>query len=330
MARNISQVARRQPLSKASASPLRARNVLLFAEERSPTFAAVLTAWTTAAAIAGVAWTPPRVLAALAGLGFAVVLGVVTNRVSARWSSLSKSTRAGLSVLSVLMGVVVVAAAVAPPEASEIAQTVSGPGKPSRGGYGPTGSERPTLNWTKNKIGFLDGAHFNSYENTPYYGNELAFVDAKRASDSDYGGFQDRIENAAGRYRIRAYLHNNAADGVGLDARGTTIRFDVPSGVANEFGISGLIAASNSVPSQIYDVVELANDNRSFDLDFVNGSGRVYSNAHPDGLVLSDEIVGDGVVLGFESLDGVVPAGFEHQLLVTIDVNVVYEATSSS
>lgn len=202
--------------------------------------------------------------------------------------------------------------------------SVAQPGAPATGGYGPT---RTTLDGAVDHIGFLDGPHFNAIVNTSVYGNELAFLDAKRSSDSAPGAWQDTISGADGRYRIRAYIVNGASDpmndqGTG-QARNTRIRFELPEGIANGFTVQARITADNAVPNQIYDVVTLANARHSFDLDYVAGSARIYNSAHPSGLVLPDGIVDEGVPIGLSVMDGVFPAGYPSSAFVAIEVDVV-------
>lgn len=212
----------------------------------------------------------------------------------------------------------------APNDTLTLDRSVAQEGARTSGGYGPT---RTTLDGAENLVGFLDGPHFNSISNTKVYGNELAFLDAKRSSDSASGGWQDRIPGADGRYRIRAYIVNGANDalndqGTG-QARNTRIRFELPDGVANGFTIQARISADNAVPTEIYDVVTLLNEAQTLDVDYVAGSARIYNAAHPDGLQLPDGIVDEGVVIGFGQMDGVFPAGYPSSAFVVIEVDIV-------
>ncbi len=207
---------------------------------------------------------------------------------------------------------------------SSVDQSVAQTGAQASSGYGPT---RTTLNGAENQVGFLDGPHFNSIVNTRVYGNELAFLDVKRSSDSAPGAWQDKVSGADGRYRIRAYIVNGASDAMNdrdtREARNTRIRFELPDGIANGFTIQARITADNAVPREVYDVATLANDRRSFDLDYVPASARIYNAAHPGGLQLPDGIVDEGVLLGFAQMDGIFPAGYPSSAFVVIEVDVV-------
>ncbi len=136
--------------------------------------------------------------------------------------------------------------------------------------------------------------------------------------------FRNQALNSDGLYVLRAYVENGAndamnADGYGI-ARSVRLRFAWSPGVANGFNVVATLTADNSIPPEIYDGASLINENRPFDLEYVMGSAKLYSEIHPNGLALDDEIVDDGVLLGVETLDGNLPAGYENQLVATIEV----------
>ncbi len=70
-------------------------------------------------------------------------------------------------------------------------------------------------------------------------------------------------------------------------------------------------------------IVELAS-NRPFRLDPVVGSGRIYSNAHPEGLAIGPSVWGEGALLGVEHLDGVLDPGYQYSLIVTFEVRITH------
>lgn len=253
-------------------------------------------------------------------------IGTIVDRfIQDRWVQLGVVV-AGLASLALL--VFGVARWVAGKDSDSSARSVEGdvaqPGAPAEGGYGPT---RTTLSGTEDHVGFLDGPHFNSIVSTSVYGNELAFLDAKRSSDSAPGAYQDRVLGAEGRYRIRAYIVNDASDQMNStgkgQARNTRIRFELPDGIANGFTIQARVTADNAIPREIYDQVTLANDGQSFDLDYAGGSARLYNRAHPGGLELGDGIVDEGVLIGFDQMDGLFPAGDPFSAFVVIEVDLV-------
>lgn len=194
-------------------------------------------------------------------------------------------------------------------------------------GYGPS---RPTFDWNNpaDRKGSMTGPVFNSFINTPQYGNEQAFVDAKDATNTNPGGFKDTVDVQAGKeYTIRAYVHNNANPetnpGVGT-AKNTRVRFNVLPGVANGNEVTGYISADNSAPKIVYDTVKLKNDAQAFSLEYVPGSARIENNAHPfPGVALPDSITSaQGAQIGYDQMNGSFPGCFEFTAIVTIKVRV--------
>jgi hypothetical protein len=173
-------------------------------------------------------------------------------------------------------------------------------------------------------VGFTDGPHFNSYINTNVYGDERGFLDAKSTSIQDPGGFKDKINNAGGRYYIRAYIENAGLLGqdhlTTMTATNSRIRFEWSPGSANGVTIQARITADNAIPAEIYDVVNFYNDSQPFSISFIHGSARIYSRHHPDGVQLRDEIVTSGVLLGSAQMDGLFLPGFEEAAFVVIEV----------
>lgn len=217
-------------------------------------------------------------------------------------------------------------------------------------GYGPTGADRTIYDFSNpaQREGAFDGPRFNSYINTNVYGDERAFLDAKEcavASDACYtqgqaGGYVDKQTVQPGKeYIVRAYVHNIAnpalntrdddhdgqPDGV---ARNTRIRLELPQGVANGFTMQARITADNALPQQVYDTVDLKNDQTAFDVEYVPGSARIYNSAFKDGYRLSDNIMTTGVPLGFQpaagsaNLDGKYPGCFEYSSFVVVRVKI--------
>lgn len=200
-----------------------------------------------------------------------------------------------------------------------------------KAGYGPT---RPVFDWNNpaQRVGSLNGPVFNSFINTPTYGDERAFVDAKDSSNTNTGGFADVVDVQPGKeYTIRQYVHNNAnqdtnADGTGV-AKDVNVRFKILPGQANGNEVTGYISASNiaaGYPSTVYDTTKLKNDAQAFELEYVTGSARVENNAHPyPGIALPDSITTDaGAKLGYDVMNGNVPGCFQYTAIVTIKVRV--------
>lgn len=196
-------------------------------------------------------------------------------------------------------------------------------------GFGPN---RPVIDWNTNKVGSIDGPVFNSYINTPSYGDERAFVDARDSNVPK--AFSDNVDVQADKeYTVRAYVHNDAnqdyndaAHGYKSVAKNATVRFKVLSGMGNANEVTGYVSADNiaaGYPQTVYDTVKLKNDAQLFSLEYIAGSARIENNTHPyPGIALPDSIVTTGAKIGYEQLDGNVPGCFQFTNIVTIKVRV--------
>ncbi len=211
-------------------------------------------------------------------------------------------------------------------------------------GYGP---DRPVFDWNNpaDRIGSAVGPVLNSFVNTPTYGDERAFVDAKNATNTNPGGFADTVDVVPGQeYTIRAYVHNNgnqdlndAAHDFKSVATNTRVHFKVLPGVANGNEVTGYISADNAVDRNgnplrtVFDTVKLKNDNQAFSLEYEPGSARLESNVHPfPGVALPDAITSDQGVLIGDNQDGKLSGCFDFTEIIVIKVKVVAPALQVS
>ncbi len=198
------------------------------------------------------------------------------------------------------------------------------------------GIDRPTYDYNNaaDRVGSTQGPVFNSFINTPYYGDERAFLDSKDAANTNPGGFADATNVEDGKeYLVRMYIHNNANEatnetGVGV-AKDTKVRFKVLNDLGNINGVTAFLSASNDktkagtpVNGELWDTTDLKNVDRKFTLSYVPGSAEINNKWHPNGLKLSDEIVNGGVLIGDDNMDGNYNGCFQYQSYVTIRVKV--------
>jgi uncharacterized repeat protein (TIGR01451 family) len=215
-------------------------------------------------------------------------------------------------------------------------------------GYGPNGPDRVIFDFANpaQREGAFDAPRFNSYINTNVYGDERAFVDAKECvtngpacyQDGVAGGYADQQPVTPGKeYIVRAYIHNianpsindnpatpGANDGIGV-AKNTKVRFELPDtdGVANGFTAQARITADNAIPQQVYDTVDLRNNNEKFGVEYIPGSAYIFNASHTNGLNLSDDIMSaNGTLIGDDVMDGTYPGCFEYSSFVVIRVKV--------
>lgn len=180
-----------------------------------------------------------------------------------------------------------------------------------------------------------DHVTFDSTIDTPNYGDERPFVDVKPAADTRSGGYLNvlKIRSDGEELVLRAYINNNADPALltqGRDsALGTRLRFMIPAEVARQAAPTAVISASNASPPAIWDGAWVYAD-WPFRLDYVFGSARLTNRApgtcghgnHWRKLWLSDDIVSDGVLVGYPTLNGQYPGVFCAGALATIRVRV--------
>ncbi|MCA9346375.1 hypothetical protein KC960_02695 [Candidatus Saccharibacteria bacterium] len=178
------------------------------------------------------------------------------------------------------------------------------------------------------RCGSLTGPVFNSFINTPSYGDERAFVDARMSDQTAAGSFKNvlpDVNKGSKEVVIRLYIHNNAnqstnASGLGI-AKDTKVKVALPTATANVLRARGYISASNA--SMVEDTVDFTADG-NFKLEYVPGSATLYDNDNfAGGVTLSDDIVGNGATIGSDQLDGNFKGCFDYEAVVQIKVKVV-------
>lgn len=214
--------------------------------------------------------------------------------------------------------------------------------------------DRPTFDYNKtnencavstdhDRCGSMDGPVWNSFVNTPFYGDERAFFDARR-SDTITGGdiYKDVLsgvtQNAQKEVVLRTYIHNNANGStnatVGV-AKDSKVRIDLPTGTSTMLRARSYISSSNvapGYPAEVTDTAELV-DTTPFGIEYISGSALICNAAHPctdnnndgikeGGVRLADSIVSNGAAIGYDQMNGDVPGCFEYQAFVEIRVKV--------
>ncbi len=181
------------------------------------------------------------------------------------------------------------------------------------------------------RCGSLDGPVFNSFVNTPSYGDERSFTDGRR-TDQSVGSNVDTVRNVTEGSKqvvIRMYVHNNANQNTNASGKGVAtnarVKVELPTNADNALRAVGSISASNA--STVYDTVDMTAD-RNFKVNYVPGSAKLLRNnvAYP----LSNDIVtGAGALIGDDSqMDGNFKGCFDYAALVELTVNIVPEASS--
>lgn len=180
--------------------------------------------------------------------------------------------------------------------------------------------------------GSFTGPTFNSYINTPSYGDERNFVTVSEAGKAVW---RDSVVADPGEeVEFRVYIHNAAHestnganfDGIGV-ARNTKVRVYVPNETSNGFDVAGYVSADNATPRRVYDTATVTSSTgQNVSLSYVPGSAKLYNNgAFKNGTAVPDSLVaasGDGALVGWDALDGKFPGCFAFDAVVIIKVKV--------
>lgn len=212
-------------------------------------------------------------------------------------------------------------------------------------GFGP---ERPTYDYNKydpsksctdpsqayGRCGSMTGPVFNSFVNTPSYGDERNFTriaEVVPGQSPVQADFRETSTATPGKtYWVRTFVHNNANeatnganfDGPGV-ARNTRVRVAIPTGSANGVDVMSYITADNAVPNRMWDTATLANGSQAFNVSYVPGSAKLYNGVFQGGTPLSDAIISDqGTLVGYNQMNGVVPGCFDYSAYVYVQVEV--------
>lgn len=197
--------------------------------------------------------------------------------------------------------------------------------------WGDSDGGRPSYTTDEINNGVLgETITFNSISDNPVLGgDEKNFVGARRVdSDSAVWNANTIAAEDGEKYYIRMYVHNDNPGGDDAAAKDTAVRFDVAEGSGTEVEVQGFIASSNASPAEYYDSVRFTSDT-AFHLEYVPGSAFIENNgiAADGSMGLSDEVVEaeNGVLIGYDALDGNLPGGYPYAAYVGIEIRVVYD-----
>ena len=179
------------------------------------------------------------------------------------------------------------------------------------------------LRYEKNFVGARENTGVNAGPANVWDGNNIDAEDGKT-------------------YLVRLYAHNNNPNGWDGVAEDTTVRFQDANMVAStletveledengyktgetkqmqQVQINGFISSSNATPSEYWDYVNF-NAEIPFHLEYVYGSALLENNGAAGGSQLSDDIINDGTLIGYDALDGRVPGCYQYANYVSIQAS---------
>jgi hypothetical protein len=151
-----------------------------------------------------------------------------------------------------------------------------------------------------------DHVVFNSYVNTPNYGDERAFFDAKPLGSPRSQPAQDVISVVPGeRVLMRIYVDNDAWEGrvqaqqgVAVDTRA---RVEIPLSASRRHLVFAFVSADNARPPEVYDGVTIVSKEPT-EVRYVFGSGMW--NTRDKTWSIPDELMEDGTPIGSRAADG--------------------------
>lgn len=163
---------------------------------------------------------------------------------------------------------------------------------------------------------------FNSISDSTI-GHEFNFVGARKNGENGLWNANVREVEDGEEYVIRLFVHNNSPKGYDAIAKGVKTTFSLPTTISKEHTIVGYLDSSNAVPNRYWDGVTLKCKDY-FYIEYLDGSALLENNSigKNGGIVLSDDIIHDGVEIGYNALDGQIPGCYQYSCYVTINVKV--------
>ena len=203
------------------------------------------------------------------------------------------------------------------------------------------------VGWSDNNGGrkayTLDQVNAGALDNTIVFnsisdgkiGHEFNFIGARENNGDlvDYWNANEIAAEEGKTYIVRLYAHNNSrvASNVTENVQVSFIISDtkyVTNDEKYESAVHGYIRSSNSNPEWVSDGVKFTSD-RPFHLVYIVGTA-MFENGITGSMEnrcirLNDDVVGDWVTIGYDKLDGRIPACFEYDSVSTIKVMPVFE-----
>lgn len=162
----------------------------------------------------------------------------------------------------------------------------------------------------RNFVGAREDTGKNEGVNNVWHGNEIEVEDGKT-------------------YIVRLYVDNNGPNGEAGASENTRVAFYVPEKTDKTISVDGTISSSNALPSKYWDYVNFTSD-APFHLEYVYGSAFLENSGigAGGGYNLSDDIINpenEGILIGYDAMDGIIPGGYEYDCYIGIKVKVVYD-----
>ena len=185
------------------------------------------------------------------------------------------------------------------------------------------GPDRPTYTTAAP----ADHVTFNSITDNPAYGDERNFLRIKDAAAGDEAYADDTQIEPGKKYTAYVYFHNNASKTLNSEAHGkkgiaqnASMRIAMPDQLkaGERTGMTGYISADNANPGTVHDDTFMT-ATQDLSLRYVAGSAKISSFGAVNGQAIPDSLFGSGALLGYDSLNGVLPGCNEYAGYVEFD-----------
>lgn len=185
------------------------------------------------------------------------------------------------------------------------------------------GPSRTTFDWN-DPAHYANYVTFNSFTNNPSWGDERYVVKGRDMNAAPTSLATNVPVTDGETMSVVVYFHNNAGTSYNLKAQNTAVSIELPSGEAATQSVKASISASNSNPGTVWSTMDFT-ASQPFSLEYQPGSARLSNYVFTSGTALSDNVVNGGTLVGYDSLNGVVPGCSEYSGYVLIHVKVHYK-----
>jgi hypothetical protein len=165
---------------------------------------------------------------------------------------------------------------------------------------------------------------FNMITNNPTYGDERNFLGVRDIANATSAS---SLAIKPGQELALTVYFDNDAKSVSQAATNSKIRIALPASTSKNLTVKAFVSADNTTPSEVTDSVSLTSS-QPVKLVAEPGSARLWNNVWR-GQQLSDSISGSGGLIGYNELDGKVPAGLAYSGYVTLKVRVSSAVSSN-
>ncbi|MDB5183350.1 MAG: exported protein of unknown function [Candidatus Saccharibacteria bacterium] len=191
--------------------------------------------------------------------------------------------------------------------------------------YGP---DRPTFTITDPATYVT----FDSITNDPSYGDERNFFRVKDVTTGEQYGDTANLKSGD-KYEALIFYHNNASSdlntsGVGI-AHGAYARTALPSVIhagTSSTTAEAYVGATNANPQTVYDYINFSNSGAGdIAIRYVDNSAKIFNNGATNGQAINENALfsSTGTPLGFDSLNGDLPACDHYSGYITFDFTAV-------